>query len=177
MNSEVTISRPSDNSAIIVYNPNDQKQKEAGNKGILGQFVVQYDVHRALDGGEVQVVNGYFVHAVAPVGLPPVPKNVLFILDTSGSMMGRKIEQLKDAMYTILDDLRHEDMFNILTFSTGTKFWVNKFHKVNLETINGAKRMVSLLNASGSKYFSCINFGLSFACYGLCVTEDLQSRS
>ena len=159
MNSEVIISRPRNNSAIIVYNPNDDKQKQAGNKGILGQFVVQYDVQRALDGGEVQVVNGYFVHAVAPVGLPPVPKNVLFILDTSGSMIGRKIEQVKDAMYTILDDLRHDDLFNILTFSSGTKFWRDKrFHKVNVETINGAKIMVCQLIANGSKYiYVCIS--------------------
>jgi secreted protein with Ig-like and vWFA domain len=42
----------------------------------------------------LQVVNGYFVHFFAPQGLPVVPKNVVFVIDVSGSMSGRKIEQV-----------------------------------------------------------------------------------
>lgn len=41
-----------------------------------------------------QIVNGYFVHFFAPQGLPVVPKNVAFVIDISGSMAGRKLEQV-----------------------------------------------------------------------------------
>ena len=67
-------------------------------EGIRGQFMVRYDVKRGLDTGEIQVVNGYFVHALAPAGLPPIPKNILFILDVSGSMSGRKIQQVGNSL-------------------------------------------------------------------------------
>lgn len=41
-----------------------------------------------------QIVNGYFVHFFAPQGLPVVPKSVVFVIDVSGSMHGRKMEQV-----------------------------------------------------------------------------------
>lgn len=41
-----------------------------------------------------QIVSGYFVHFFAPQGLPVVPKNVVFVIDISGSMHGRKMEQV-----------------------------------------------------------------------------------
>lgn len=41
-----------------------------------------------------QIVNGYFVHYFAPREMPVFPKNVIFVIDRSGSMAGRKIEQV-----------------------------------------------------------------------------------
>lgn len=41
-----------------------------------------------------QIVNGYFVHYFAPHEMPVFPKNVIFLIDRSGSMAGRKIEQV-----------------------------------------------------------------------------------
>jgi len=62
-------------------------------------------------------MEGYFVHFFAPEDLPPLRKHVVFVLDISGSMWGRKMEQLKDSQKKILDDLSSEDFFNIITFS------------------------------------------------------------
>lgn len=42
-----------------------------------------------------QVLNGHFVHYFAPKDLPVVPKNVVFVIDTSASMLGTKIRQVK----------------------------------------------------------------------------------
>ncbi len=42
-----------------------------------------------------QVLNGHFVHYFAPKDLPAVPKNVVFVIDTSASMLGTKIRQVK----------------------------------------------------------------------------------
>lgn len=39
--------------------------------------------------------DGYFVHHFAPSSLPRIPKNVVFVIDQSGSMHGRKIQQVQ----------------------------------------------------------------------------------
>lgn len=44
-----------------------------------------------------QVLNGYFVHYFAPKDLPPLPKNVVFVLDISASMVGAKLQQVSAA--------------------------------------------------------------------------------
>ena len=41
-----------------------------------------------------QVLDGYFVHYFAPKDLPPLPKNVVFVLDSSASMVGTKLRQV-----------------------------------------------------------------------------------
>ncbi|CAG2057749.1 unnamed protein product, partial [Timema podura] len=63
--------------------------------------------------------DGYFVHFYAPNDLKTLSKHVTFVLDVSGSMGGRKIEQLKAAMKTILSDLNPDDLLSIIIFSTG----------------------------------------------------------
>ena len=65
-----------------------------------------------------QVNDGYFAHFFAPDQLKPLPKYVVFVLDISGSMHGHKIEQLKQAMESILSEIHPEDHFTILTFNT-----------------------------------------------------------
>lgn len=69
------------------------------------------------------VDNGYFVHFFAPEDLPALPKQVVFVLDTSGSMEGMRITQLKQAMKSILSELKPEDVFNIVEFNSIAKVW------------------------------------------------------
>lgn len=66
-------------------------------------------------------MDGYFVHFFSPQDVLPLRKHVIFLLDVSGSMYGRKIEQLRSAMSYVLDDLKPEDYFNIMTFSNDVK--------------------------------------------------------
>jgi len=49
------------------------------------------------------------------------PKDVLLVVDTSGSMEGEKIEQAKEALRYVLDHLNAEDRFNIVAFSSGVR--------------------------------------------------------
>jgi Ca-activated chloride channel family protein len=46
------------------------------------------------------------------------PKDVVFVLDTSGSMAGRKLEQAKKAMTFCVENLNDTDRFEIVRFST-----------------------------------------------------------
>lgn len=47
-----------------------------------------------------------------------VPKDVAFVLDTSGSMAGKKLEQAKQALRFCVENLNPVDRFEILRFST-----------------------------------------------------------
>jgi Ca-activated chloride channel family protein len=69
--------------------------------------------------------DGFFLLLVAPQvdvnESEVVAKDVICVLDTSGSMEGDKIEQAKEALEFILDHLNPEDRFNIVAFSTGVR--------------------------------------------------------
>lgn len=50
----------------------------------------------------LQIVNGYFVHFFAPDNLSQIPKNVVFVIDRSGSMTGEKIKQVSQTLRALL---------------------------------------------------------------------------
>jgi len=105
----------------------DLRPNEAKNNGKDWKFVVNYDVKRPDDGNDVQIGAGKFVHYFAPDNLPTMPKHVIFVIDVSGSMGGRKLEQTKDAMTTMLDKMSEKniDNFNIILFSSDITVWNN----------------------------------------------------
>uniref|UniRef100_A0A4W5QPQ2 Inter-alpha-trypsin inhibitor heavy chain family member 6 n=1 Tax=Hucho hucho TaxID=62062 RepID=A0A4W5QPQ2_9TELE len=97
-----------------------------------------------------QVFDGYFVHYFAPRGLPVVPKDVIFVIDVSGSMIGTKIKQTKQAMSTILGDLREGDYFNIITFSDKVHTWKKgRTVRATRSNIRDAKDFVKRVIAEG----------------------------
>ena len=57
-----------------------------------------------------------------------ISKDVILVLDQSGSMQGAKISQAKDALTYVLKNLNREDRFNIVAFSTGTQRYANGFN-------------------------------------------------
>uniref|UniRef100_A0A6P7FMS6 Inter-alpha-trypsin inhibitor heavy chain H3-like n=1 Tax=Diabrotica virgifera virgifera TaxID=50390 RepID=A0A6P7FMS6_DIAVI len=119
------------NSALIIFEPNIERQVEfacngLGNteyNGFAGQFIVNYDVNRTNEGGEVLYQDNFFFISFAPHSLDPIPKHIVFILDTSGSMYGFKISQLKDAMSKILPQLNEDDVFTVLQFEDYVFDW------------------------------------------------------
>ncbi|XP_045153352.1 inter-alpha-trypsin inhibitor heavy chain H3 [Echinops telfairi] len=113
-----------------------------------GDFIITYDVNRESP-ANVQVVNGYFVHFFAPHGLPVVPKNVVFVIDISGSMAGRKIEQTRDALLKILDDIKEEDYLNFILFSTGVTTWKDTLVQATPENLQQAREFVKNINDEG----------------------------
>ncbi|XP_045071505.1 inter-alpha-trypsin inhibitor heavy chain H5-like isoform X2 [Coregonus clupeaformis] len=134
----------------ITFSPNIVQQAKITTSGILGEFVVHYDVERELGIGDIQVLNGHFVHYFAPKDLPVVPKNVVFVIDTSASMLGTKIRQTKDALFTILRDLRPGDRFNFVSFSNRIKVWQpNRLVPVTPLNVRDAKKFIYMLQPTG----------------------------
>lgn len=66
--------------------------------------------------------DGYFLLLASPdaavKGKKSVPKDVCFVLDTSGSMAGGKLEQAKKAVAFCVENLNDNDRFEVLRFST-----------------------------------------------------------
>ncbi|XP_067391056.1 inter-alpha-trypsin inhibitor heavy chain H5 [Emydura macquarii macquarii] len=136
--------------AKVTFSPSVVQQAQIARNGVLGDFIIRYDVNRELSVGDVQILNGYFVHYFAPKDLPPLPKNVVFVLDSSASMVGAKLRQTKDALFTILGDLRPEDHFNIIGFNNRIKVWQqDQLVPVTPNNIRDAKKYIHNMSPTG----------------------------
>ncbi|KAG6921981.1 inter-alpha-trypsin inhibitor heavy chain family member 6, partial [Chelydra serpentina] len=136
--------------AWVVFTPTPKEQAAFSSSGVLGDFVVQYDVAMPDVAGDVQIYDGYFVHYFAPRGLPPVQKNVVFVIDISGSMHGTKMKQTKKAMHIILSDLHPDDCFNIVTFSDAVHVWkAGRSIPATAHNVRSAKDYVHRMEADG----------------------------
>lgn len=96
--------------------------------------------------------DGFFLLIAAPsVKIDPeqaIVKDVILVLDQSGSMQGEKFQQAQQALHYVLDHLNPEDRFNIIAFSTGLTSYANTLRPA--AEAPQAKRWVDSLSASGS---------------------------
>ena len=91
-----------------------------------------YETNAPPVNGTLLAYNGYFMHIFSPqVGDlgRALPKDIIFVLDRSGSMTGTKIEQLKEAFSTIIWELPEQDRFNVIVFNS----MVEKYSPVLLQ--------------------------------------------
>jgi uncharacterized protein YegL len=116
-----------------------------------GQLAVLYDVERSTEGGEIEVVDGYFVHFFAPKAnfLDSVSADFVFVLDKSGSMDGRKFTQMQAAMKSILSQLKEEDRFSIVYFSSGVETWRKELQLANRLNKEEAEEFVDEKESGG----------------------------
>ncbi|XP_032268093.1 inter-alpha-trypsin inhibitor heavy chain H4 [Phoca vitulina] len=137
--------------AHIQFKPTLSQQMSPGQQDTVldGNFIVRYDVHRTISGGSIQIESGYFVHYFAPKGLPTIPKNVIFVIDKSGSMSGRKIEQTQEALIKILDDLSPNDQFNLVSFSGEAAQWKPLLVPASAENVNQARSYAASIQTQG----------------------------
>lgn len=95
---------------------------------------------------------GFFLLLAAPKvevdAQQVIARDVIVVLDVSGSMRGEKIEQAKEALKFILDNLNEEDRFNIIAFSTSTGAYNRTL--VAADERGEARDFVDRLEANGS---------------------------
>ncbi|XP_026713236.1 inter-alpha-trypsin inhibitor heavy chain H3 isoform X2 [Athene cunicularia] len=135
----------------ISFKPTLDQQRTCANcsQSLLdGDFTVKYDVKRTTP-DNLQIVNGYFVHFFAPTNLPNLPKNVIFIIDISGSMSGREIEQTREALLKILDDIKGDDFFNFILFGSEVHTWKETLIKATPENLDEARKFVRGIDTEG----------------------------
>ena len=77
-------------------------------------------------------------------------KELVLVLDTSGSMAGEKIEQAKKALAFCLSQLNERDRFNLITFSTGVStLSPGKLLDATKENVKKALDAVDTIEATG----------------------------
>jgi len=102
-----------------------------------------------------QTVNGK--HYALILLMPPTrertreapPRELIFIIDTSGSMNGTSIEQAKRALAMALERLRPEDRFNIIEFNSEAHALFPASVSAIPAKVELAKRFVAGLEANG----------------------------
>ena len=117
---DIAVERKGETSALISFEANNVRPDEDFE---LYYSVSADDVGLSLLSYKEKGEDGFFLLLIAPQVEPEsraiVAKDVIFILDTSGSMDGKKLEQAKEALAFVLDRLHEEDRFNIVAFNTG----------------------------------------------------------
>lgn len=76
-----------------------------------------------------------------------LPKDVIVVLDQSGSMFGEKWDQAREAVKFVLDNLNEGDRFNVIVFSTGYRIFANDLQPVS--EADAAKDWIDGLEATG----------------------------
>ena len=95
--------------------------------------------------------DGFFLLLLAPrpdAGQETQPKDVLLVLDQSGSMEGDKFHQAQEALRYILKHLNPADRFNVLAFSTGLESYAAGLRPA--DEADEALGWVDRLSAQGS---------------------------
>jgi len=79
-----------------------------------------------------------------------LPKDIIFVIDRSGSMSGEKIEQARNALNFILNQLNPNDRFSIIGFDDRLAILAPSLQNVDQPTLANARRFVDGLSADGS---------------------------
>jgi Ca-activated chloride channel family protein len=78
-----------------------------------------------------------------------VPREVVFVLDISGSMAGTSIEQAKESVFQALDSLTELDSFNVIVFNNHARALFGVAKPANQANIDRARRHIISLKADG----------------------------
>lgn len=78
-----------------------------------------------------------------------LPRETIFVIDTSGSMHGNSITQARNALLFALDRLRPADSFNIVEFNSSSRQLFPQVRQASPESVAEAKSWVRRLNAQG----------------------------
>lgn len=78
-----------------------------------------------------------------------IPRDVVFILDVSGSMAGTSIEQAKSALMLALERLESSDRFNIIWFNHEAHRVFEDSQQASEDRISYARKLINSLNADG----------------------------
>jgi Ca-activated chloride channel family protein len=121
----LAIQKESDFEALIGY--------ESATNEAPSDFVLYYSLAEGalsvnlLTYRDSATEDGFFLLFVTPpsetAGQRISPRDVVVVLDQSGSMYGEKWEQAKSAAAFVLENLNPADRFNFITFSTGWRIY------------------------------------------------------
>jgi Ca-activated chloride channel family protein len=98
--------------------------------------------------------DGYFLMLASPdvqvADAKVTSKSVVFVIDRSGSMAGKKIEQARNALKFVLNNLRDGDTYNIVAYDSNVQTFKPELQRYDSETRLEAQRYVDAIFDGGS---------------------------
>lgn len=147
----VDIKRPDAKHAVVNYSrtnevpTSDFRLLFDVDKNEVGASVISYKPTAGED--------GYFLLLASPQVKAPAAerplKTVVFVVDRSGSMSGKKFEQARAALKFVLNNLREGDLFNIVAYDGNVESFRPELEKYNDETRKSAIGFVEGLYPGG----------------------------
>lgn len=146
------IERPDDNHVVLKY---------AGSNEIpASDFRLIFDVGEEAVGASVlsyrpeDKEEGYFLLMVSPEikskTAEAARKTVVFVVDRSGSMSGKKIEQAKGALKFVMNNLNEGDLFNIVVYDSVVESYKEELQRYDADARTAALAWVNGIYAGGS---------------------------
>jgi Ca-activated chloride channel family protein len=147
----ITISRPGEKEAIIGFEK---------DQALLDKDFQLYYTYGTKDIGLTALAhrpnpsqNGYFMMLLSPRAelskSQQVPRDMIFVLDTSGSMRGKRLVQAKAALKYCLKNLNEHDRFGMVNFATTVNKYSDNLHLANANNIEAARKWVDELDCTG----------------------------
>lgn len=147
---KLAVSRPSDHKISASYEGNNVFPNK------------NFDLYYALSDKEFGMTvltyresgrDGFFLVRIAPPARTSaedvLPKDISFVIDTSGSMAGEKMDQARAALKFCLANLNRQDRFNIISFSHEPTTFRDVLAPATAETVEEARRFADKLRATG----------------------------
>ncbi len=132
-------------------------------------FILRYDVAGRRISDAVLTHNasrgGFFTLILQPperaAAAEITPKELVFVLDTSGSMSGFPIEKAKETMRLALNGLNPQDTFNLITFSGDTQILFQEPQPATQENLQRARDfLASRYGRGGTEMMKAIRAAL-----------------
>ncbi|HEY3836429.1 MAG TPA: VIT domain-containing protein, partial [Bryobacteraceae bacterium] len=148
---QADITRSDPNHAVVrlslhdIANPDDFRLLYSSDAAPVGLNVISYKPDDRED--------GYFALLASP-GIESgqanhIAKTAIFLCDRSGSMSGKKIEQVKSALQFLLRQLAPVDTFNIVAYDSEVEAFRPELQRADTQSIQAALSWVDGISAGG----------------------------
>ncbi|RPI75518.1 MAG: VWA domain-containing protein, partial [Planctomycetaceae bacterium] len=148
---QVEISRPDNSHAVCKlslvnsYAPDDFRLLYGTVNGLVGMNLLSYR--------PMETEEGYFLLLASPeiqaAEAARIDRTLLFVFDKSGSMSGKKIEQAREALKFLIQQLRPGDTFNIVTYDSNVEAFRPELQRADEATVKAALGYVEGLYPGG----------------------------
>ncbi len=147
---DISCTRLNDNHVRVTYEETNSKP----DRDLLLYYNVAKDpVGLSLVTFKEPGKDGFFLLLAAPTMEQErgkaLPKQVVFVMDTSGSMSGEKIKQVQAALTYCVNSLNPQDQFNIIAFSDHLDDFAGKLVPATEEQVKEARKFIARFEARG----------------------------
>lgn len=134
------------------------------NAGVPNDFVLMFSsgaqdgVPTVLSYRRNATEPGYFLVLAAPADQEPQPvpggRNIVLVVDRSGSMRGEKFLQAQQGIRRLLESLRADDHFNLVVYDSDVELFRNDLQPATPENLRSAAEWSDALKSQGGTNIS-----------------------